>query len=61
MAGEGVRQGRVLHRDLAEDRAGKTPTGHEHAAYVTKGRSRVRDELQPLLTPHHLETGISKR
>jgi hypothetical protein len=56
MAGERISQGRVIRGALAEDREGEAPIGHEHAAYVTEGCSQVRDEWQPLLTPHHLKT-----
>jgi hypothetical protein len=47
-----------MWRDLAEDREGEAPTGHEHAAYFTEGCSRVRDELQVLLAQHDLKTAI---
>jgi hypothetical protein len=56
MAGERDRQGGLIGRDLAEDRKGEAPSEHEHPSQLTKPHSRVRDELQPLLTQRDLKT-----
>ena len=60
MTSKRVREDRVIDGDLTKDREREAPPGHEYPAHLLQSCAGVRDELQPLLTQHHLETVFRK-